>query len=76
MMCWYWEKVPEHEVSDPPAGNEPFIPGERSAGVAGLSLEAGAAIRWLFFFLTFFSCAFLYCLNCLGETLCLYNQQK
>ena len=50
MMCWYWEKVPEHEVSDPPAGNEPFIPGERSAGVAGLSLEAEAAIRWVLFF--------------------------
>lgn len=50
MMYWYLEKVPELQVFDPPAGNGMFIPGERSAGVPGLSLEAEASIRWVVFF--------------------------
>ena len=54
MVCWYLEKVPKLQVFDPPASNGMFIPGERSAGIPGLSLEAEASIRWFFLFFNFF----------------------
>jgi len=50
MMCWYWEKVPELQVFDPPASNGMFIPGEREVCRHPRVISGGRGVYQVVFF--------------------------